>query len=304
MTPELIAYCPPALLACPVFQPLQRGNRPPSSSMCTRGEKQYLWTASQALGISDQTVLLALLAIARMQMQSIPYLFQRVSSDVTEAQFCATLDEVALHARIARGGSGGATIAGALQRLAGLRLKVIKGDETTHPFLHYTYTRGKQGRVGFSLCPLAHRALVGREYAAVNLEERFSFRTELGRALHASLSQAVSPGKAVLFKTSTLLARLYSNAESTDSTTRRFRQLDVELEKLARLPGWHIVQEGDLRQIARRRVVVTKSEMAQRQGVDGIRHNEQPHAALPMPADPHKSCRSLGEELLALFTTN
>lgn len=226
-----------------------------------------VFSAREALGVQEQSLMLVLLEIAGEQFGRRPLEAVMDGSDRGEEgrKLLATMNSklmagdvpegVALHLKFswrelnARLGSGNG---GALIRTRGESLRRLcevvvwqekaGGRATSQSFLA-VWTLGDDQRVHVALNFRLASALMGGQYAQVSLSERFSLRSDTALAVHAFLSTCIRHGHTLAIRTETLAGRLWPDAgDAVPEGTRRRRLCDVRraLSAIGVLPSWSV----------------------------------------------------------------
>ena len=260
-----VRYHPPLSLA-PLFRPLPKNGRRPvlDLSYASEGSGVVLrFSAREALGVPEQTLLLALLEIARER-------YSRKREEATLKATCASETSAALWRRLNRGhadsdgesirfsttwrelnercgsNTGGSTVTlrrAQLQRLC----EVVVWEETTeaHRMTQQTYLvawlLGDDAKLYLALNVRLAASVVGKPFVLVSLAERLRLESDTAKALHAYFCARVHPGHQLKVRVDALSQRIWPEVDVPDGTARRRRKAirDALLE-LAALAGWEV----------------------------------------------------------------
>jgi hypothetical protein len=260
-----VRYHPPMSLA-PLFRPLPKNGRRPvlDLSYAAEGSGVVLrFSAREALGVPEQTLLLALLEIAREQYvrgraestlragisgETWGALWMRLNRGNTDCEgesirFSTTWRELNERCGSITGGSTVALRRSQLQRLC----EVIVWEETTdaHRTTQQSYLvawlLGDDAKLYLALNVRLAASVVGKPFVLVSLAERLRLESDTAKALHAYFCARVHPGNHIKVRVDTLRQRLWPDADVPDGTARRRRKaVQDALRELAALSGWEV----------------------------------------------------------------
>lgn len=265
-TSRIVRLDPATGLSC-LFRPLPKSKVRPTLDVEYRpkhGGLTLRFSAREALGMPEQTLLLTLLelaqehyAVASRSAVVIDRYTQGIGQDLWralhESQIAA--DGETLHIRTSwrelagRCGSQG----GRSQQLREAQLRRLcevvvweKADDAQRSFRQsrlVSVVHGSDLRLHLAVnCRLAG-AVMGSLYAQVSLTERQMLATDTAQAAHAFLSTTLRPGRSVPIGIDTLMHRLWSDAaEGIPEGTLRARRKGVRdsLEAIGALPSWTV----------------------------------------------------------------
>lgn len=290
--PRLVRYHPPVGLSA-LFRPLpkQGGLRPTLdvSYTASAGGPTLRFSAREALGIPEQTLLLVLLELAgeHHASEDRSVLLDNTSDDVVGSSLWTLLNKGA------SGASGqtvrfetswyelnrrcGATQSGANQRLRRTQLQRLcevvvwetaaDARQTIQQSFLVAWLVGDDDRIHLALNGRLASALLGARYAQVWLAERFSLPSDVAMALHTFLSTVLRVGRGFPIGVDTLVERLWPGSAATaPQGTHRRRRKDVRdgLRAMAALPGWSVAwPRADLAEVRRGQARVRDSTRVQ-----------------------------------------
>jgi hypothetical protein len=236
------------------------------------------FSAREALGMPEQTLLLALLELAQEQYAQVArdaVVIDRRATGIGQDLWRAIHDGQAaadgetLHIRTSwyelagRCGSRG----GRSQELREAQLRRLcevvvweKTDDVLHSVRQsrlVTLWHGNDVRLHLAVnCRLAG-AVMGGLYAQVSMRERQELATDTAQAVHAFLSTTLRAGRSLKVRVETLMQRLWDDSGVTPEGTLRARRKAVRdsLMAVGGLRGWHVEwPRPDMADITRRAV--------------------------------------------------
>lgn len=222
------------------------------------------FSAREALGVAEQSMLLVLLEIAQEQMHALGNdvlldagVRWSVGAELWHSMYgsgapadCRTVVIRTSWAEVNRQlgrGNGGAIIKSRRETLRRLCEVVVweedaKGRKTEQSYL-VALLLGLDHRLYIALNHRLASSLLGSRYVQISLDERFALRGDLPKALHAFLSTAIKPGASLEVGLRTLASRLWdvddANVESS-IIQRRLRDMKRALQAIGRLQGWDV----------------------------------------------------------------
>jgi hypothetical protein len=270
----MVHYFPPVGLST-LFRPLPKIKEKNRATLnvtykSANGQHEFNFSARQALGIPEQTLLLVLFELA--QEQYAVFSSDVVLSSTTSNQlgqelwiklhkglynalgktlsFTTSWFELSCRCGLVDGGANHKLRQKQLERLCEVVVwetqKVSSGKEIKRQSYLVSWLLGDDGKIHLALnCRLAS-ALLGEHYAQVSMAERLSLMREPARAVHAFLSTTVSRGKSLKIGVDTLMQRLWPEGGLVvPAGTLRRRQKDVRdaLNAIAALAGWQVSWE-------------------------------------------------------------
>ena len=260
-----VRYYQPAGLSV-LFTPLPKGGRRPvlDLSYDLGLEHKLRFSAREALGVPEQTLLLALLGLAGEQY-----------ADRGDDAVVSAADERTLAGRLWSGlypdggqgmpqtvmvrttwealnrrcgtGSGGSTIE---MRKAGLRrlCEVVVWEEhagrrTTRQSFLLVWVEGDDRHIHLALNHRLASVFFGGQYAKLWMAERLHLGSDLAMHVHAFLSTCMRPGGSLSIGLDTLAARVWpADHDTAPAGTKRRRrcQLRSALDTIGRLDHWDV----------------------------------------------------------------
>ena len=243
----------PALAIAPVFLVLRKTAREKLDVTRSFGESAVRWRGPDALGIPEQSALLALLSIAGQQSFSIDpnsalgdkaKLLNQLSCEGPQSDVAVVI----AHWRkieIAAGysshsGKNITNIKSAVKRLAETTIWEYR-DGIEYESRLLSWIRGNDNGVIIALNRRATDAIYGKQFIKISLGERNTLPEEFAKALHAYLSGSMRAGSSRRLTISKLQAHIWSG-EVTGSTRRnRDKKLRAALLAIDLLPAWRCV---------------------------------------------------------------
>lgn len=243
----------PALAIAPVFLVLKKSARAKLDVTFKFGTSTLQWRGADALGIPEQSVLLALLSIAGQQTFSIDpntavgdkeKLLNQLSCEGPQSEVAVVI----AHWRRIEMAAGYSSHSG--KNIANIKLAVKRLAETTvweyRDGIEYgsrllSWIRGNDNGVIIALNRRATDAIYGKQFIKISLEERNTLPDESTKALHAYLSGSMRAGSSRRLTICKLQAHIWGG-EVTGSTRRsRDEKLRAALLAIGQLPAWHCV---------------------------------------------------------------
>lgn|SRR5450830_460621 len=283
---RVVHYWPQAGLSC-LFRPLPKTKRLPALEVTYQpiaGGLKLEFSAKNALGIPEQTLLLVLLELAKEQyaaqaLQMVvdsnstgavgKELWTRLNMDVEAApgktlRLETTWYELNRRCGTQTGGSARAMRESQLKRLCEVIIWEIESDsKNSHrqSFL-VVWLVGNDDRIHLALNTRLASALMGSPYAQVSLTERLALDKDVARAVHAFLSSTVAGGNSLRIGVDTLVERFWPGSGKTGlrASHRRHRHgVRESLIAIGRLEGWTVEWERvDLAKVVRHSAGVRK----------------------------------------------
>ncbi|WP_051849296.1 replication protein C, IncQ-type [Thiomonas sp. FB-Cd] len=279
--PQRIVRYDPATGLSHLFRPLAKTKTRPTLHVeyCpVPGGMRLGFSAREALGMPEQTLLLALLELAQEQYAHVArdaVVIDRRATGIGQELWRAmhggpaAMDGETLHIRTSwyelagRCGSRG----GRSQQLREEQLRRLcevtvweKADNLLHSVRQsklVTLWDGNDVRLHLAVnCRLAN-AVMGGPYAQVSMRERLDLTTDTAQAVHAFLSTTLRAGRSLKVRLETLMQRLWDDKGVTPEGTLRARRKAVRdsLMAIGGLHGWHVEwPRPDMADITRRAV--------------------------------------------------
>lgn len=266
--PPRFVRCDPATATCPLFRALPKVHERPPLNVTHRsksGGPSLRFSAREALGMPEQTVLLVLLELAQEQylhrpselVVITPWSFGigqhlwRALHDGQPVRSGETLYvRTSWHELCGRCGSRG----GRAQRLRQEQLRRLcevtvweeEGDGL-HSFRQsrlVSVWRGDDIGLHLAVNVRLARAVMGGHYVALSLRERLELSTDTAQALHAFLSAVIRLGRRWRFRVETLMKRLWPMEDlaiPAGTVSSRRKTVRDALEQIGALNGWEVM---------------------------------------------------------------
>jgi hypothetical protein len=245
----------PALAIAPVFLVLQKIKMPRAKLDVTRtfGDSTLQWRGPDALGIPEQSALLALLSIAGQQTFSIDpnsaagdkaKLLKQLSCEGPQSDVAVVIT----HWRKIEIAAGYSSHSG--NNITNIKLAVKRLAETTiwecRNGIEYesrllSWIRGNDNGVIIALNRRATDAICGGQFIKISLDERNALPDESTKALHAYLSGSMRAGSTRRLIISKLQAHVWSGEVTGSSGRSREEKLRAGLRAIDQLPAWRCV---------------------------------------------------------------
>lgn len=243
----------PALAIAPVFLVLKKTARAKLDVTRSFGDSSVRWRGPDALGIPEQSALLALLSIAGQQTFFIDpnnasgdkaKLLSQLSCEGPQSDVAVVIAhwrkiEIAAGYR-SHSGTNIANIKAAVKRLAETTVWECR-DGIEYESRLLSWIRGNKNGVIIALNRRATDAIYGKQFIKISLEERNTLPDESAKALHAYLSGSMRAGSSRRLIITKLQAHIW-NGEVSGSTSRsRDETLRAALLAIDLLPAWRCV---------------------------------------------------------------
>jgi hypothetical protein len=262
---RLVRY-EPALALSGLFRPLQaRQHRPGLSVTQEFNGLTYEWVAPAAPGVPEQTLLMALVALAapgcqRLASQAQTPIGRQLrnalagSGELFEGETASVRTSLSELARMCGyadcGGTNLDQMRQMLRRLAEITVWARTPDyEASSRLLSVVISGAGDTRVALNT-RLARAAWGEGQYVKVSMAERLTLTSQTGMALHAYLSGVIKPGKSHSFQWSRLELAVWGNATTGSTFRSRKAKLAAALANIAET-GWTINAEGSVAHIDR-----------------------------------------------------
>lgn len=268
---RIVRYHPPFGLS-KLFRSLPKSGARPTLDVSYRADGSTTtlrFSAREALGIPEQTLLLLLVELAQEALARSPDTARLNRHAVGQAskalwtslnrgfvdhseesvRFTTTWVELSERIGASKGGMSQRLRREQLQRLCEVVVwqEGLDTRQTTHQSYLVSWLIGDDTRVHVALNARLALSVLGGQFAAVSLTERMSLGSDTARALHAFFSTCLRPGRRLKVGMASLLSRLWPESEtSAPAGTVRRRHKDVRdaLLELNALAKWDVVGVG------------------------------------------------------------
>ena len=302
-SPRIVRYHPPFGLS-KLFRSLPKsGARPPLDvSYRAAGSSTTLrFSAKEALGIPEQTLLLVLVELAQEALARSPdtaRLNRLADGQLSKAlwtnlnrgfvdqseesvRFTTTWFELSERSGASTGGMSQRLRREQLQRLCEVVVweEALDARQTTRQSYLVSWLIGDDTRVHVALNARLALSVLGGQFAAVSLTERMSLDSDTARALHAFFSTCVRPGRSIKVGMASLLTRLWPESDvNAPAGTLRRRHKDARdaLRQLSALAKWDVVGVGQ-NSVQVTRLTRSVRETTSRRSNANIRTSEREH---------------------------
>lgn len=283
--PPRFIRCDPATAACPLFRALPKVHERPPLDVAYRsknGGPSLRFSAREALGMPEQTVLLVLLELAQERYLHRPseltvitpwsfgigqHLWQALHEGHPGYSGETIYVRTSWHVLCGRCGSRG----GRAQRLRKEQVRrlceVTVWEEDVDALNSFRQSRlvsvwhGDDIGLHLAVNVRLARAVMGGHYVALSLRERLELNTDTAQALHAFLSAVIRLGRRWRFRPDTLMKRLWPKEDSAipaGTVTSRRKAVRDALAQIGALDGWDVTwPKGDVASVSRRPAKVT-----------------------------------------------
>lgn len=276
---RVVRYHPPVGLS-QLFRPLPKSEaRPRLEVEYQVGNGRILrFSAREALGVPEQTLLLVILELAGMQYVDMGQaaLLREADTEQISSRLWSSLyphggagsrstvmvqttwEELNRRCGSGNGGSAIQTRKECLRRLC----EVVVWEEVSRRRVSYqsflmVWLMGDDRRIHLALNHRLAAVFLGEQYAKVALHERLLLGRDLPKFLHAFFCTCIRPGHQLKLGLTTLAARAWPVGHDTapkGTVRRRQSELVLAVKAIARLPGWKIDWEDGMRLITVYRV--------------------------------------------------
>ena len=259
----------PALGMSGVFLPLQKGVRGKLDVHRTWGPATIRWRGPDQLGISDQSVLFAVLEVAAEHMVNSPT--QALVCDTDELWPLLGHEEHVFHsdtigvtttyARLVHhcgwvdGGTAVQRVKDALRRLTETTVwaRVTDDDGSVREGSSrlLAWKIGDRNRISMVVNWRQAQALRGTQYARISMLERCALQTEVAQALHAVLCCKINVGSAWACGLDKLQVHIWGNTATGNNLRARRMRMRAALEAINCLHGWRVEFDAQIARISR-----------------------------------------------------
>lgn len=243
----------------------------------SKGHSRFRYSGASALGIPDQTLLLALLEVGQTRMNQHPEatilsretlapagqeLWKRLNQGQSDDEratvfFRTSWYELASRCGLSCGGGVLKTLRAQLMRLCETIVWEYEGKSETpvaQSFL-VAWLKADERQLHLAVNFRLASALFGDRYSPVSMTERLTLHSDIGRASHAFLSTTIGPGNSLSIGVDKLARRLWpKRSDATPAGTLRRQNMDVRdaLAKIDSLPAWTVsFSSSDVAQVRR-----------------------------------------------------
>lgn len=261
-----VRYYPPAGLSL-LFTPLPKGGKRPALDVCHTLSPEHTlhFSAREALGVPEQTLLLAVIALAGEQYtlqgdhavvsaddgRSVPgRLWSGLYPDgetETPATLMVSTTWDALNRRCGSQTNGGAVIEMRKKCLRRLCEVIVweesRGRRTTRQSFLLVWLEGTDRHIHLALNHRLASAYLGGQYSKVWMSERQRLSSDLAMHVHAFLSTCIRPEASLTIGLQRLAERIWpANHDTAPLGTRRRRltELRAALDAIGRLSHWTV----------------------------------------------------------------
>ncbi len=259
----------PALGTSGVFLPLKKGVRGKLDVQQTWGPATIRWRGPDQLGISDQSVLFAVLEVAAEHLRESPKKALVCDTDelwplLVHEEHVFSGDTIGITTTYARlvhhcgwvdGGTAVRRVKDSLRRLTETTVWASVSDndgsvrEGSSRLL--AWKLGDRNRISLVVNWRQALALRGTQYARISLLERCALKTEVAQALHAVLCCKINLGRAWSCGLDKLQLHIWGNTVTGDNLRARRMRMRAALEAINRLHGWRVVFDAQTARISR-----------------------------------------------------
>ncbi|MBL0719739.1 replication C family protein [Piscinibacter sp. Jin2] len=309
VSPRVVRLAQPFGL-CQLFRPMPKDGvaRPTLNETVVYAGTTLRFSAREALGVPEQTLLLVLLELAQEQYRRQPAAHHLLESDRSEvgsllwSGLCVSATESTgqvpstlmlncswseLHRRCGSASVGGAvnqTRRRSLQRLCEVTVwERVAASRQEHSCRLVSWLVGDDQRVHVALNYRLAAAILAPGYAQLFLSERLALRSQTAMLVHAFLSTCLGAGKTLSVGYGTLVDRLWPDTgEVVSPTTRKRRPQDVKaaLKGISELQRWSVELGPAVAQVTRRSAT-SAPQPAQLRPSTGGRHQPPPTPGKP-----------------------
>jgi len=243
----------PAMAIAPVFLALPKKDRGKLDVTYQFNNTLLRWRGPDALGIPEQSVMLALLCIAAQQDIRVSLsnpqkvgaeLLRRLCLSAADLDSKLVVLSISWNRLVAAAGyqdSGGGEYVKiaqtAVRRLAETTMWETRGDETVESRV-LSWVKGNKDGVLILLNRRATEALCGGQYVKISLVERAALKSAPVKALHAWLSGCVRVGATSTFSLARIQTHVWGTAATGSTLRSRFKTLRKALADIGKLSGW------------------------------------------------------------------
>lgn len=264
-SPRWVRYDIPTALSR-LFTPLPKSRQRPRLNIVYQqeGRLELRFSAREALGVPEQTLVLAILELAGerffrfgddqvLNQTSVDHVGAMLWSDLfpdgpwegaQTLRVDTSLEELNLRTGNTKGGSANEVRRQSLVRLC----EVVVWEKcllsgTVHQSYLVRWLTGDDRRIHLALNPRLAAGFFQGQYAKVSLAERLQLPSDLAMAVHAFLSTTTRPSHQSFIRPKTLAARMWPDTHDSapaGTVRRRDGELVRALEAVGRLPSWTV----------------------------------------------------------------
>jgi hypothetical protein len=256
----------PALGLAGLFKPLQARRQRPAHRVTQHFNGfDFEWVAPEAPGVPEQTLLLALMALAgpgmqRLSMQPVSAAGRQLREALAAEGELFHGDAASIHTNLSElakacgyadcGGTNLEHVRQMLRRLSEVTVWIRTPDyEASSRLLSVVITRTGRTRVALN-ARLALAAWGEGQYVAISMAERLALRTHTAMALHAYLSAVIRLGRSHSFEWARLERAVWGDNASSSTYRSRKAKLQGALDEIA-VQGWTVAVQGRVVGVAR-----------------------------------------------------
>lgn len=287
---RVVRYAPPFGLSL-LFQSLPKKGprgRLEVTYAPSKGPTRFKYSGGSALGIPEQTLLLALLEVGQARLNQHPeatilssetlapagqelwkILNHGQSNDARATVFFQTSwFELASQCGLTTGGSVQKTLRAQLMRLCETIVWEYEGKSETPVAQSYlvAWLKADERQLYLAVNFRLAAALFGDRYSPVSMTERLALHSDIARASHAFLSTTIGPGKSLNIGVDKLARRLWpKRSVATPASTLRRQNMDVRdaFAEIDCLPAWTVsIDTNDVARVLRASTGVRDMTMA------------------------------------------
>lgn len=244
----------PALGLAPVFKPLSKSEpRGKLDVERTHGDLKLRWRGPDELGIQDETVLLAVLLLARAERTSLTRHDESpAATDLwrglqargfyDEGEVVMTTASFSALAKACGRGDGGSSIGQireSLRRLSEVTLWVTAGPAQASSRL-LSWIVGDDKKVLIAVNRRLAEGLTGTHSVQIDLAERQQLRSTTAQALHSRISSQIRQGEKSNVILDTVIARIWGTSATGATLRKRQQRVHEAFNEVGSLPGWTV----------------------------------------------------------------
>lgn len=263
----------PALARMSIFRPISKGARTNKTLDVSLdyNNVNIRVQSMELLDARDQTILLALIAMANMQKEkiSINYdstneiekeLWNRLSTfpstEGNSIAFYTSFYRIMKICNLDTCGKSYKLVEESLLRLAKTNITIKMGRSTVVTRLIASLSFNEKADIAIAINPRIAEAITG-QYIIINIEQRNLLKNDTAKILYSYLSSVINEGNKIPYKANitTLIEKTWGEEYESNSTGRgRKKQIKDSIEAISVLPGWKIKLNKDVYSIIRERI--------------------------------------------------
>lgn len=248
----------PAMGMAGVFRPVQKGQRGKLDVTQQWGNVSVQWRGPDMLSISDQSVLFAVLEVARAFLDESPARALANSDDdlwellghrhhlfrTDSVQVTTTFAHLAQLCRWRPGGTADKRVQGSLRRLTETTVwaRSTGADGVVHEGSSrlLAWQLGDRRRVTLIVNWRLAQAISAEQYARISMSERYALGSEPAKALHALFSCKIKLASAWECGLEKLQVHVWGDSLTGAAFRKRRERMVDALHAINQLPGWRI----------------------------------------------------------------